>query len=71
MLLGLVMFVLGIYGAYLKLFDKSSWLYKESEGTDWLYDSSNVNIWALILNLIVGGGGIFYYFLGEVKKLFD
>ena len=25
------LFLLGVYGAYLKLYDKNSWLYKESQ----------------------------------------
>ena len=32
----------GFWGAYLKLYDKNSWLYKESEGKNWLYDLSGM-----------------------------
>ena len=38
----------GFWGAYLKLYDKNSWLYKESEGKSWLYDLSGMRSWGII-----------------------
>lgn len=29
---------IGVYGAYLKLYDKNSWLYKESQQEKWPYN---------------------------------
>ena len=53
-------FSLGVYGGYLKLYDKNSWLYKESEGKNWLYDLDGMRNWKIIVFLIGGGiGGIF------------
>ena len=53
------LFVLGVYGAYLKLYDKNSWLYKESQQEKWLYNFDSQSSWRIILLLIIGGGGVF------------
>ena len=39
---GLTGVISGIMGGYMKLYDKNSWLYKESEGKNWLYDLSGM-----------------------------
>ncbi len=58
--------IVSIYGAYLKLFEKESWLYKESEGIHWLYDTDGIRTWAIILSGIIAGiGGIF----GILRKI--
>ena len=46
------LFLLGVYGAYLKLYDKNSWLYKESQ-------QDSQSSWRIILLLIIGGGVAF------------
>ncbi len=61
-----IIFMLGVFLSYLKLFKKDSWLYKESEGIDWLYDTDGIRTWGIIFALIcVGLGGI----LGIIKKI--
>ena len=60
----------GFWGAYLKLYDKNSWLYKESEGKNWLYDLSGMRSWKLILSMIVGGTISFYVSLNKIIYTF-
>jgi len=54
------LFLLGVYGAYLKLYDKNSWLYKESQQEKWSYNFDSQGSWRIILLLIIGGGGAFF-----------
>ena len=42
-LFSIIMLILGLYLIYLKLYDKNSWLYKESEGKNWLYDTDGMH----------------------------
>ncbi|MBB1542792.1 MAG: hypothetical protein HG457_007875 [Flavobacteriaceae bacterium] len=53
------LFLLGVYGAYLKLYDKNSWLYKESQQEKWPYNFDSQSSWRIILLLIIGGGVAF------------
>jgi len=50
----------GFWGAYLKLYDKNSWLYKEAHDESQLYNINNIRNWGVILNLIISGGAFFY-----------
>jgi len=58
----------GFWGAYLKLYDKNSWLYKESEGKNWLYDTDGMHTWGLIF-LLVGSGIV--GFINFFRYFFD
>ena len=58
-IISFIVFFLGVWGAYLKLYDKNSWLYKESQQEKWLYNFDSQSSWRIILLLIIGGGGVF------------
>ena len=63
----------GFWGAYLKLYDKNSWLYKESERKNWLYDLSGMRSWGLIFAMIVWIIGFYtslYEIIAKLIKLF-
>ena len=60
------LFLLGVYGAYLKLYDKNSWLYKESQKEKWPYNTGSMATWRIIFTLTFGGGAFSIAFLGEI-----
>lgn len=60
------LFLLGVYGAYLKLYDKNSWLYKESQKEKWPYNTESMATWRIIFTLTFGGGAFSIAFLGEI-----
>ena len=55
----ITVFLTGIMGAYMKLYDKNSWLYKESQEKEWPYNFDSQSSWRIILLLIIRGGGAF------------
>ena len=55
----ITVFLTGIMGAYMKLYDKNSWLYKESQQEKWPYNFDSQSSWRIILLLIIGGGVAF------------
>ena len=62
-----------LWGAYLKLYDKNSWLYKESEGKSWLYDLSGMRSWGLIFAMtvwIIGFDTSLYEIIAKLIELF-
>jgi hypothetical protein len=65
------LFLLGVYGAYLKLYDKNSWLYKESEGKSWLYDLSGMRSWGLIFAMTVWIIGFYTSLYEIIAKLIE
>ena len=56
----------GFWGAYLKLYDKNSWLYKESQKEKWPYNTGSMATWRIIFTLTFGGGAFSIAFLGEI-----
>jgi len=58
-LFSIIMLLLGLYLIYLKLYDKNSWLYKESQKEKWPYNFNSQGSWRIILLLIIGVGGAF------------
>ena len=67
-LFSIIMLLLGLYLIYLKLYAKNSWLYKESEGKNWLYDTDGMHTWGLIF-LLVGSGIV--GFINFFRYFFD
>ncbi len=51
----LTIFIVGVMGAYMKLFDKNSWLYKESHEDEISNNTGKIHTWGIILCLILGG----------------
>ena len=67
----ITVFLIGIMGAYLKLYDKNSWLYKESEGKSWLYDLSGMRSWGLIFAMTVWIIGFYTSLYEIIAKLIE
>lgn len=67
-LFSIIMLFLGLYLIYLKLYDKNSWLYKESEGKNWLYDTDGMHTWGLIFLLVSSG---IVGFINFLRYFFD
>ena len=61
----------GFLGAYLKLYDKNSWLYKESEGKSWLYDLCGMRSWGLIFAMTVWIIGFYTSLYEIIAKLIE
>jgi len=70
-IISFIVFFLGVWGAYLKLYDKNSWLYKESEGKNWLYDLSGMRSWGGIFIMIVWGVGFYTSLYEIIAKLIE
>lgn len=68
---GLTGVISGIMGGYMKLYDKNSWLYKESEGKNWLYDLSGMRSWGGIFIMIVWGVGFYTSLYEIIAKLIE
>ena len=58
-IISFIVFFLGVWGAYLKLYDKNSWLYKESQKEKWPYNTGSMATWRIIFTLTFGGGAFF------------
>ena len=65
-LFSIIMLLLGLYLIYLKLYDKNSWLYKESQKEKWPYNTGSMATWRIIFTLTFGGGAFSIAFLGEI-----
>ena len=65
-IISFIVFFLGVWGAYLKLYDKNSWLYKESQKEKWPYNTGSMATWRIIFTLTFGGGAFSIAFLGEI-----
>ena len=65
-LFSIIMLILGLYLIYLKLYDKNSWLYKESQKEKWPYNTESMATWRIIFTLTFGGGAFSIAFLGEI-----
>ena len=58
----LTAFITGILGGHMKLYDKNSWMYKESQEEEWIYNTNSRHTWGVIISMtITGGGGIFIF----------
>ena len=55
-IISFIVFLLGAWGAYLKLYDKNSWLYKESQKEKWPYNTGSMATWRIIFTLTFGEG---------------
>ena len=62
----ITVFLTGIMGAYMKLYDKNSWLYKESQKEKWPYNTGSMATWRIIFTLTFVGGAFSIAFLGEI-----
>ena len=65
-IISFIVFFLGVWGAYLKLYDKNSWLYKESQKEKWPYNTGSMATWRIIFTLTFVGGAFSIAFLGEI-----
>ena len=65
-IISFIVFFLGVWGAYLKLYDRNSWLYKESQKEKWPYNTGSMATWRIIFTLTFGGGASSIAFLGEI-----
>jgi hypothetical protein len=65
----ITVFLTGIMGAYMKLYDKNSWLYKESKEKEWPYNFDSQSSWRTIFIVTFSGAVFSFRFFKETFSL--